>query len=191
MNLKKYRHIALVAVSGTGKGSVLKQLALLVPELRTSISCTTRSPRNGEKDGIHYFFISREQFIEKKEAGEFAEWFEYNGNFYGTLFSEIEKRERNNQPIAFDVEINGFVMLKKSLGDKLLGVFLDCPIEESEKRLRKRGTESEEYIQQRLKIGIEEEIPRKHECDEIAWYGEGADPSLTANYIANLMLVQK
>lgn len=191
MNLKKYRHVALVAVSGTGKGTVLKQLVLLVPELRTSISCTTRTPRNGEKDGVHYFFISRGVFLKKIDNNEFAEYFEYNGNLYGTLFSEIIKREENSQCIAFDVDINGAMRLKQSLGERLLVIFLDCPIEECEKRLRNRGTESEEYIDQRLKIGVEEEIPRKHECDEIVWYGEGADPALKANEIANLMLVQK
>lgn len=184
----KYKHVALVAVSGTGKGTISKCLMLLIAGLRTAVSATTRSPRDGEIEGVHYYFLTRTVFMEKIEAGEFAEWFEYNGNLYGTLLSEVEKREKEGLPILFDIEINGAMMLKKSLGERLITVFLDCPIEECEKRLRNRDiVATEEYIQSRMLIGREEEIPRKHECDELVWYGVGADPAFTSNEIANLM----
>ncbi len=120
----------------------------------------------------------------------FVEWFSYSGNLYGTLRSEVRKMEKLGKPIFFDVEINGAMRLKKALGDKLLVVFLDCPIEECERRLRGRGTESEEYIQRRIEVGRTQEIPRKNECDEVVFYGVGADPDLTANKIVNLMVIK-
>ncbi|MEK7227831.1 MAG: guanylate kinase [Patescibacteria group bacterium] len=184
----KYKHVALVAVSGTGKGTVSSYLFDLIPGLCLSISATTRSPRQGEVDGKHYYFLTRKKFIEKINNNEFAEWFEYNGNLYGTLMSEVKRIENEGGVILFDIEINGAMALKKSLGEKVVCVFLEAPIEVCEARLRGRNTESEEYIQGRLKIGREVEIPRKKECDFIVPYGEGADPGFTAHHVANLMI---
>lgn len=184
----RYKHVALVAVSGTGKGTVTTSLKAILPNLTTSTSATTRKPRSGEVHGVHYYFFSRIYFLLLVFLRRFVEWFPYNKNLYGTLRSEVKKKEKAGQIIVFDVEINGAMRLKKNLGDRLLVVFLDCPIEECEKRLRGRGTESEDYIQNRLRIGREKEIPRKNECDEVVWYGQGADPDLTANTIVNLMI---
>lgn len=183
-----YKHVALVAVSGTGKTTLSKNLTILIPGLRTAVSATTRPPRGGEIEGVHYYFLTRSLFEEKIKAGEFAEWFPYNGNLYGTLLSEIGKREKEGLPLIFDIEINGAMMLKQSLGDRLITVFLECPIEECEKRLRGRDVnQSEDYIQSRMLIGMNEEIPRKSECDVLIWYGPGVEPAFAANEIANLM----
>jgi guanylate kinase len=181
-----YKHIALVAVSGTGKGTVSQSLFALVAELMLSISATTRPPRNGETHGKEYYFHLMEEIKAMITTNKFAEWNQYNGNIYGTLHAEIERIEKLGRSILFDIDINGAVALKKSLGDRIITVFLDAPIEVCEARLRGRGTESEEYIQERLRIGREEEIPRKGECDHIVFYGEGAKADFTASEIASL-----
>ncbi len=109
MKIKKYRHVALVAVSGTGKGTVASSLKVLLPNLTTSISATTRKPRVGEKHEVHYYFFSRFYFWVLVLLGKFVEWFQYNKNLYGTLHSEVKRKERNEKIIVFDVEKNGFV----------------------------------------------------------------------------------
>jgi guanylate kinase len=128
------------------------------------------------------------KFILSIALFRFVEWNCYAGNYYGTLKSEIRKKEKQGIPIVFDVDINGAVALKKFLGDDLITVFLNCPLEESEKRLRGRDKDvSEEYIKKRMAEGLLE-VQRMEECDATIFYGFGADPNITANTIANKML---
>jgi len=187
MNKENYKHVAVVAVSGTGKGTVSRSIRQIILELQVPVSATTRKPRAGEENGVHYHFYSWWKFILGILTGKFLEWNYYNGNLYGTLYSEITNRDI---PLFFDVDINGAVKLRKHLGKQILLVFLDCPIEESEKRLRGREKgKPESFFRSRMKIG-KKEILRKNECDEIVWYGPGSDPNLKANEIANLMLIK-
>lgn len=183
-----YKHVALVAVSGTGKGTVAKALFDLIPDLMHSISCTTRAPRSTEHNGREYYFLSKEEFIRRRDCGRFAEWFLYNDHLYGTLLYEIERIEKLKKPILFDVDINGAMALKKSLGERIVTVFLEAPLDVCEERLRIRGTEKEAYIQNRLKIG-KIEFERKDECDHIVWYGKDIDKYFAANTVANLIKI--
>lgn len=184
-----YLHLALVAVSGTGKGTVIKSLMQVAPEFQFAVSVTTRKPREGEIYGVNYYFWPRWKFFFAILFCRFVEWNYYTGNFYGTLKSEIRKKEKAGIPIIFDVDINGAMALKKFLKEKILTIFLDCPIEESERRLRGRDIHaSEKYIRERMDVG-KNEILRQNECDTLVFYGKGVISEITANEIQNLLLV--
>ena len=117
-----------------------------------SISATSRQPREGEKDGIDYYFLSPDNFAQRVENDEFLEWEEvYAGTSYGTLKSEINRIWDNGHVIIFDVDVNGGMNLKKYFGPDALALFVMPPsVEVLEQRLRSRGTESEENIAKRL-----------------------------------------
>lgn len=144
--------IVVSAPSGAGKTSIVQHLLKAVPELRFSISATTRSKREYETDGKDYYFLSTEDFKAKLANDEFLEWQEvYANQFYGSLKSEVERIWQNNQTVIFDVDVLGGLNIKKFYGDKALSVFIKAPsIEELEKRLRNRGTETPETLKKRL-----------------------------------------
>lgn len=144
--------ILFSAPSGSGKTTIIKQLAKHYDCFEFSISATSRSPRAGERDGVDYYFISNDVFKQKAADGEFLEWEEvYQGVCYGTLKSEITRIWDNGHVIVFDVDVNGGKRLKKHFGDAALSVFVMPPsIEVLEQRLRQRGTETEEAIMKRL-----------------------------------------
>jgi len=125
-----------------------------IPDLRLSfsVSATTRQKRDYEIDGKDYHFIAPEDFLQRAKNGEFIEWEEvYNGQYYGTLYSEIERIWSGGGHVIFDLDVVGGLNLKKILGDKALSVFVKAPsIEVLEERLRKRSTETPEKIEQRV-----------------------------------------
>lgn len=124
------------------------------PELRLyfSISCTSRPPRGTEQDGVEYFFLSPEEFKEKIENDEFVEYEEvYEGRFYGTLKSQVERQLEAGQNVVFDVDVKGGVNIKRFYGDEAMSLFIQPPsIEELRRRLEGRGTDTPEAIEQRL-----------------------------------------
>lgn len=145
--------IILSAPSGSGKSSIISQIihdeAL---KLEFSISATTRPPRGTEKDGVEYYFLSTTDFKERIARGEFAEYEQvYEGRFYGTLKSEIQRIcHKGNHPIM-DVDVAGGVNVKKLYGAQALSIFIMPPsIEELRHRLLLRATDSEEEIQRRV-----------------------------------------
>lgn len=150
--------IILSAPSGAGKTTIIKTLVQEIPQLVFSVSATTREPREGEIDGKDYYFLSNEEFNKKKENNEFVEYEEvYAGLQYGTLKQEVTRIWGNGQIAVFDVDVKGGVNIKKTYGDKALLLFIEPPsLGELEKRLRERGTESEEVLQMRLKKADEE-----------------------------------
>lgn len=150
--MKQGKLIILVAPSGAGKSTIAKQLFNDFSELRLSVSATTRPPREGEKDGVHYYFITKEEFTQKVEAGEFLEWEEfYNGTRYGTLKSDIENKLNSGYFILLDIEVNGALNVDKIFGEQCLSIFIKPPsLQTLEDRLRARGTESEETLRLRL-----------------------------------------
>jgi guanylate kinase len=141
------------APSGSGKTTIVKHLLKSNPDLGFSISASTRDKRGRtEENGKDYYFLSPEEFKEKIDRNEFIEWEEvYEGNFYGTLKSEIERIWNSGKNVIFDVDVKGGLNLKKYFGDKALAVFVKVPsMEVLKERLHDRGTESDESLSRRL-----------------------------------------
>jgi guanylate kinase len=144
--------ILFSAPSGSGKTTIIKRLLQYFDCFEFSISATSRKPREGERDGIDYYFLSPEDFERRVQAGDFLEWEEvYAGTRYGTLKSEIDRIAERGKVVIFDVDVNGGLNIKRFFGDSAMAIFVMPPsIEVLEQRLRQRGTESEESIQKRL-----------------------------------------
>lgn len=144
--------IIVSAPSGAGKTSIVRHLLEQVPELKFSISATTRPKRDYEIDGKDYYFLTPEQFKERLANEEFLEWQEvYADQFYGSLKSEVERIWSNGQAVIFDVDVLGGLNIKKFYGDEALSVFIEPPtMEELENRLKNRGTETDASLKKRL-----------------------------------------
>lgn len=145
--------IIFSAPSGSGKTTIVRHLLQTNSDLGFSISASTRDKRGRtEENGKDYYFLSPEEFKKKIDSNEFIEWEEvYEGNFYGTLKSEIERIWRNGKNVIFDVDVKGGLNLKKYFGDKALAIFVKVPsVEVLKERLRDRGTESEQSLSRRL-----------------------------------------
>ena len=136
--------------SGVGKGTVIKEFLRRNPNFRLSISCTTRGMREGEVDGVNYFFLNKEEFQNCINNGEFLEWAEFSGNFYGTKREFVEKCLENDENLILEIDTKGALQVQ-SLMDNAVLIFIAPPsVQELEKRLRGRHTETEEAIQKRL-----------------------------------------
>ena len=145
--------IIFSAPSGSGKTTIVKHLLSNNPDLGFSISASTRDKRGRtEQNGKDYYFLSPADFRKKIESNEFVEWEEvYEGNFYGTLKSEIDRIWREGKNVIFDVDVKGGLNLKKYFGNKALAVFVKVPsLEVLKERLNDRGTETEESLSRRL-----------------------------------------
>ena len=151
------------APSGSGKSTLVRYLMKTVEGFGFSISATSRAPRGTEQQGVDYFFLTAEEFRQKVNAGDFLEWEEvYENTYYGSLQSEVEKRWSQGQAVAFDIDVVGGLNLKKHFSDRALALFIQAPsIEELERRLRARGTDSAEKIAQR----IEKAAWEMEQCD--------------------------
>lgn len=150
--------ILFSAPSGSGKTTIIREILKRFDCFEFSISATSRQPREGEKDGVDYYYLSPETFAQRVDAGEFMEWEEvYAGVRYGTLKSEIDRIWSNGHVIIFDVDVKGGLNIKRYFGKDALAIFVMPPsMEELERRLRRRGTESEENIVKRLGRSAEE-----------------------------------
>ena len=148
--------LILAACSGTGKSTLTKALLSSAPNLRLSVSHTTRAPRVAEVDGEHYHFISKELFLEMIQQNAFVEWAEYAGNFYGTSHAEIQDKTNQGLDLLFDVEVKGAGNLKQAYPEAVSCFVLPPSWQTLEERLRNRGTETEESIQKRLSTGKKE-----------------------------------
>ncbi|MBQ2365211.1 MAG: guanylate kinase [Alistipes sp.] len=140
------------APSGSGKTTIVHELLKSFPQFEFSISATSRQPRGKEQNGVDYYFLTNEEFLERVSRGEFVEWEEvYQGTCYGTLRSEMERIWSKGNVIIFDVDVMGGINLKHLFGDDACSIFIMPPsIEELERRLRGRGTDSEEVIAKRI-----------------------------------------
>ncbi|MBW7844670.1 MAG: guanylate kinase [Bacteroidia bacterium] len=150
--------IIFCAPSGSGKTTIVKHLIASNNRLAFSVSACTRKQRANEVNGKDYYFISMQEFKDKIANNEFIEYEEvYDGNYYGTLKSEISRLWEQNKVIIFDVDVIGGLNLKKYFGDAALAVFVKPPnIKVLEERLRFRSTETEENLQIRIKKAITE-----------------------------------
>lgn len=154
--------------TGSGKGSLVSHLRSVYPQIGVSVSCTTRSPRPGEKDGVNYHFISEEEFVRRVDAGEFLEWAKFGKNYYGTLKSEVLPRLENGEVIVLEIEIQGArQVVQATPKDKLLSIYIDAGSwEELEKRIVARAPISAEELADRKK-SYETAIEFKDEANVI------------------------
>ena len=150
--LKNGKAIIFSAPSGAGKTTIVHHLLGKIEQLQFSVSATSRAQRGQEIDGSDYHFLSPKEFKEKINTGDLIEWEEvYPDQFYGTLKSELNHIWESGKHVIFDVDVVGGLNLKKYFGTRALSIFVQPPNEiELEKRLRGRGTETEEKIQMRL-----------------------------------------
>ena len=136
--------------SGVGKGTLLKLFLERNPQLKLSVSCTTRKPREGEVHGKNYFFISVEEFKKNIENNEFLEWAEFSGNYYGTQKQYIENKLNMGLDVILEIEVQGAKQVKEKMPEATSIFIMPPSLEDLEARLRGRHTESEEAIQKRL-----------------------------------------
>lgn len=155
--------ILISAPSGGGKTTLCQQLLVARPGMSRAITCTTRAPREGERDGVDYHFLNAESFLRRVQAGNFLEHATVYGNSYGTLKSEVLGRLRQGQDVLLNVDVQGAATIRaraeedQELGRALISVFLTPPsIAVLEERLRKRGTDSSATIQKRLAVARQE-----------------------------------
>ncbi len=151
------------APSGAGKTSLCNELIDIFPDLRHSVSYTTRSPRPGERDGVDYFFVSRGQFDGMVRAGEFAEWAEVHGNHYGTALRTLEENRARGINQILDIDCQGARQLRKSCGDAVFIFILPPDFTELRRRLEGRNSDSSSVIEARLRVAVSE-------MKESAWY---------------------
>jgi guanylate kinase len=148
--------VVISAPSGTGKGTLLGVLEKINPNVRFSISATTRKPRKGEIDGKNYFFKTIEEFNEMVKAGELIEWVEYCGNYYGTPKSYITDSLEQGYDVILEIEVEGAVKIKEHYPDCVLIFVLPPSFVELRNRIEKRGTESPDSIGKRTEKAKEE-----------------------------------
>lgn len=160
------RPLVICGPSGSGKSTLLKRLMDEFPDtFGFSVSHTTRKPRPGEEHGVHYFYVSREELQRGIKAGEFLETAEFSGNLYGTSIAAVEQVQAKGKVCVLDIEIEGVKQIKNSHLDGLY-VFIEPPsIDELERRLRGRQTETPESLQMRLDTARREIV--YGECGEL------------------------
>jgi guanylate kinase len=142
--------------SGVGKGTLIRGLLERMPELELSVSATTRAPRAGERDGVDYHFLTPAQFAARRAAGEFVEDVDYAGSSYGTLRSELEGRVAAGAPVVLEIEVQGARQVRRSLPDATQ-IFIAPPsLAELRRRLKERGTDEAEKVEQRLQVAERE-----------------------------------
>lgn len=143
--------------AGSGKGTVASILRDTLPTVGLSVSATTRRPRPGETEGKSYFFITRDEFEKLVAEGEIIEHTEYCSNLYGTLRREVVRITEEGRDVILEIEVEGAMQVKRLMGDDVITVMLTAPSAvELERRLRGRGTESDEVIRRRLARAKEE-----------------------------------
>jgi guanylate kinase len=151
------------APSGAGKTTLCKEIIDIFPNLRHSVSYTTRSARPGEVHGKDYFFVSREEFRRMVEAGEFAEWAEVHGNLYGTAIRTLEEYRRNGIDVILDIDCQGARQLKDRYQGGVYIFILPPGFQELRRRLTDRNSDSAETIERRIRVAA-------LEIRESRWY---------------------
>lgn len=142
--------------AGSGKGTVVKEIINNHKDIALSVSATTRKPRPGEENGVHYYFISKEEFEGRIERGEILEYTTYCDNYYGTPLKEVKRALNHGQDIILEIEVDGAMQVKKKVRNSVAIMLTPPDGETLERRLRNRGTETEEVIKWRLARAKEE-----------------------------------
>ncbi len=168
--------------SGAGKGTLIQLVLPRFPDLAPAVSATTRAQRPGEQDGVHYWFLTREQFDAKIEAGEFLEWVDYVGNRYGTLRSEIDRLRAAGKAPLLELETEGALRVKRR-EELAVTIFVTAPVEELERRLRQRATESSGAIGERIETA-RQQLELQGEFDHVV---ENDDRERAADALAAII----
>lgn len=180
--MKKGKLIVISGASGVGKGTVLGIMMERRKDLSFSVSATTRPPRPGEIDGVHYYFITREKFEAMIAAGEFLEYDAHAANYYGTPRAQAEEKQSHG-PVLLDIEPKGAKQVKEKAPDAVLIFIMPPSVQELERRLRGRGDTSEEQIQMRMERAT-------WEMEQRVWYDHvvvNDDPERCAQEILKII----
>lgn len=168
---KRGRLFVLSGPSGVGKGTLRRELFRRKKDLYFSISCTTRKPRPGETDGVDYRFVSKDDFIKRKDSGEFLEWAEVHGNYYGTLWADVDRVLSSGGDVVLEIDVKGAFQVMDRCKD-VISVFIAPPsIEELRKRLLDRGSDDEKCVELRLK-NAKSEMEERDKYDFIVTNGD-------------------
>ncbi|MDR1947663.1 MAG: guanylate kinase [Desulfovibrio sp.] len=193
--------MVICAPSGTGKTTLSRRLLLEFPNLVLSVSCTTRPPRQGEIDGRDYEFLSREDFLTRRDGGFFAEWAQVHGNYYGTPLVAAWKLLAAGRDVLFDIDVQGASQIRRSLPAARLVFLLPPSRAELERRLRGRDTESEESLAVRMKAAalesaqahwfefwiVNEDLEKAWEELRAVYMASTLSPALRPNFLACLL----
>ncbi|WP_200762711.1 guanylate kinase [Nitrosophilus alvini] len=143
--------------SGSGKSSLIKEMIKRVDNIYFSISTTTRPKREGEKEGVDYYFVSKEEFEKDIKEGMFLEYANVHGNYYGTSMRQINNALKEGKLVVFDIDVQGHRSIREKMGDITTSVFVTTPtLQELKTRLQNRGTDSAEVIEKRISNALEE-----------------------------------
>jgi guanylate kinase len=150
------RVFVITGPSGVGKGTLIRGLMERHPELELSVSATTRAPRPGERDGIDYHFLKRDEFDRRVAGGDFVEHADYAGRSYGTLRSELDERVRAGKPVVLEIEVQGARQVRAAMPEAVQ-VFIAPPsLDALRTRLVGRGTDDSEEVERRLRVAEQE-----------------------------------
>jgi len=157
--------LILSGPSGAGKSTIIQRAEPQIGEFHFSISTTTRAPREGERDGVDYYFVSREEFEREIAAGEFLEYARVHGNYYGTSLRPVREALGEGKLVIFDIDVQGHRLAREKMGDLITSAFITPPtLAELERRLSLRSTDDPETIRRRLE-NAREEIEALEEYD--------------------------
>jgi guanylate kinase len=163
------RHLRPVFVvtgpSGAGKGTLIERVLPRFPDLAVAVSATTRTQRPSETDGVHYYFLTRAEFERRIAAAEFLEWVDYVGNLYGTLLPEIDRLRRAGKAPLLELETEGALRVKRKVPGAVT-IFVTAPLEELERRLTERATESTGEIGSRIETA-RRQLAEQDEFDHV------------------------
>ncbi|MGN0664225.1 MAG: guanylate kinase [Negativibacillus sp.] len=154
--MNKGQLIVFSGPSGVGKGTVLKEFLKNRENVALSVSATTRQPRPGEENGVHYYFLTKEEFLKKVEEGNMLEYAQYNQNYYGTPKDKVEEALEQGRDIILEIEVQGALLVKEKCPDALLVFVMPPSWQELRSRLVGRNTEDAATIENRLTIARQE-----------------------------------
>ncbi len=174
--------VVVSGAAGSGKGTVISELVKSNPDVKYSISCTTRAPRPGETDGVDYHFISRENFEDMIKRGEFLEHAFVHMDYYGTPKTKVDEAIENGGVIILEIDVQGMEEMIKTYPDAVTVFIIPPSFQELENRLRKRGTESEESIKVRME-NAKKEILKVKEYSYVVVNDDFVEAAKTLNSI--------